>query len=117
MSNFGSSMAYSDLNEFVSPQSNKLVSANSNVVTAEAFAVKIAPKIHLCHGYIKNNIDLPESSNIFSVGSLRACSSLILTSPVTHASYPLLYGNYAMYTANSALPSGYYYVTGCIIEL
>ena len=115
---FKNSPEYSNLTNVINPVSNHLSSANASVYTNDAYAVKISPKVYLCHGYIRVDAEIISNGPIVATGgNLRNSSSLILISPDGHSSYATLYdGNY-MRIANSSLPGGYYYVSGCLIEM
>ena len=108
---------YSNLTNVINPVSNHLNSANASVYTNDAYAVKISPKVYLCHGYIRVDAEIASNGSLIATGgNLRNSSSLVLISPDTHVSYATLYdGNY-MCISNSSLPVGYYYVSGCLIE-
>ena len=106
----------SDLACTIKPQTSLFSSANALVNTTSAMTVKIAPKIYLCHGFVRIDAEIPADSALLNVGPMQPLSSLILTNPRTQNSYPLLYSGSYMIVANVAIPAGYYYVTGCLIS-
>ena len=117
MSNFGSSMAYSDLKLYNNPMAIKMTSANNKIIENCAYIANIAPKVYVCYGFIKTNSTILRDENVFSISNLRITSSLLLYAAESNLFTPLLYRNGNMVVPNdTTLTSGYYYVCGTVVS-